>query len=164
MFVIISLLLTGCSSGKEQNIDNPCEIAKGSSILSYYDSTDKISKDDFDILDLEPENVIGIANRNKNCVIIKDNVIRCFYIVDDNIVTYKQISVGDSVDKVKDTFEHEGEMPDHKTYSVIFNGTMEEDPANQNKQDNWVWINYITDGSQITQILIYDVKYGRELK
>ena len=47
---------------------------------------------------------------------------------------------------------------------VIFNNNVEEDPTNQNKEDNWIWINYITDGSQITQIQIYDVKYGREMR
>ena len=47
---------------------------------------------------------------------------------------------------------------------VIFNGTIEEDPTNQNKQDSWIWINYITDGSQITKVQIYDVKFGREMR
>lgn len=43
---------------------------------------------------------------------------------------------------------------------VLFNANTEEDPTNQNKEDNWIWITYYTDGSQITSIQIYDVLYG----
>lgn len=40
----------------------------------------------------------------------------------------------------------------------------EQDPANPDKEDTWIWITYFTDGSKITSIQIYDVKYGSELK
>ena len=40
---------------------------------------------------------------------------------------------------------------------VIFNDGVEEDPKNQNKEDDWLWINYITDSKNIIQIQIYDI-------
>ena len=40
------------------------------------------------------------------------------------------------------------------------------DPTSQNKsaEDDWLLIEYRTDGKNITRISIYDVKYGRELR
>uniref|UniRef100_UPI00155EB572 hypothetical protein n=1 Tax=Acetivibrio ethanolgignens TaxID=290052 RepID=UPI00155EB572 len=67
-----------------------------------------------------------------------------------------------TLNKIEDNFSYEYKSGDN--YMVIFNNNVEENPTNQNKEDSWIWINYITDGSQITQIQIYDVKYGREMR
>ncbi len=165
LLVTSLILLSGCSHGEsnETSVNNPYEIAKDTSTLSYYDTEDNIAIDGFDILDLKPQNVIGTKNQDKNCIIIKDNVIRCIYIVDKEIVTYNQISVGDDIDKIENVFNQISQLKD--TYSVLFNNdNTEEDPANQNKEDTWIWITYYTDGSKITSIQIYDVLYGRELQ
>ena len=166
LFLLIAslFLLSGCSNSKsnENNVNNPYEIAKGTYILSYYDTEDSIDMEGFKILKNEPSNVIGILNQSDNRIIVNNGTIRCIYIVDENIITYKGISVGDSVDKIENTFEHEYKLNDY--YSVLFNNDKEEDPANQNQEDAWIWITYFTDGSKITSIQIYDVLYGSELK
>lgn len=165
LLLITSLfLISGCSQSKsnEINVNNPYEVAKGTSILSYYDTEENINLDGFEILKNEPSNVIGICNQSDNRIIVNNGTIRSIYIVDENIITYKGISVGDSIDKIENTFEHEYKINDY--YKVIFNNNIEEDPANPNKEDAWIWIAYYTDGSKITSILIYDVLYGSELK
>ena len=89
----------------------------------------------------------------------------CNYYYDDNcnkrLLTNRR-HILDKINLIEDAFAYEYKI-DNK-YMVIFNGTIEEDPTNQNKQDDWLWINYITDGSQITKIQIYDVKFGREMR
>lgn len=165
LLLITSLfLLSGCSQSKsnEINVNNPYEVAKGTSTLSYYDTEDNISTDDFTILERKPSNIIGIREQNNNCIIIHDGTIRCIYIVDEDIMTYKGISVGDNIDKLDDIFSNASQFQD--AYSVLFNGIAEEDPANPNKEDTWIWITYFNDGSKITSIQIYDVLYGSELK
>lgn len=163
-FIALLFLLSGCSQSKsdEISVNNPYEIAKGKSTLSYYDTEDNIGIDGFNILNLEPQNIIGIQNQNENCIIIKDEIIRCIYIVDKDITTYNQISVGDSIDKIEDNYEYEYKTGSY--YNVVFNGNIEDDLTNQNKEDDWICITYYTDDSKITSIQIFDVKYGREAK
>lgn len=49
-------------------------------------------------------------------------------------------------------------------YSVLFNGSTEVNPTETDKDDSWIWINYTYDNDKITDISIYDVKYGREMR
>lgn len=163
-FIALLFLLSGCSQNKSEEIsvNNPYEIAKGATTLSYYDTEDNISIEDFKILDLNPENIIGIQNQNDNRIIIKDGIIRCIYIVDKDISTYNQISVGDSIDKIEKKYEYEYKTGSY--YNVVFNGNIEDDLTNQNKEDSWICITYYTDNNIITSIQIYDVKYGREAR
>lgn len=161
-FIALLFLLSGCSQSKSEEIsvNNPYEIAKGTTTLSYYDTKDDINIEEFTILEREPSNIIGIRQQSNNCIIVHDGMIRCIYIVDEDIITYKGISVGDSIDKLDDTFSNISQSQD--IYSVLFNDSTEEDPVNQNKEDTWIWITYYTDEEKITSIQIYDVKYGRE--
>ena len=160
-FIVISFLLTGCSSQtevQETAINNPYEISIDNEILSYYGNKDSIPKS-FDVLDISASN---LQNDSNNVLVNNENSIRCISVTNKDVITYNQISVGDKIDLIEDAFAYEYKI-DNK-YMVIFNGTIEEDPTNQNKQDSWIWINYITDGSQITKIQIYDVKFGREMR
>ena len=160
-FIVISFLLTGCSSKtevQETTINNPYEISIDNDILSYYGNKDSIPKS-FDVLDISASN---LQNDSNNVLVNNENSIRCISVTNKDVITYNQISVGDKISLIEDTFAYEYNI-DNK-YMVIFNGTTEEDPTNQNKQDSWIWINYITDGSQITKIQIYDVKFGREMR
>lgn len=160
-FIVISFLLTGCSSKtevQETTINNPYEISIDNEILSYYGNKDSIPKS-FDVLDISTSN---LQNDSNNVLVNNENSIRCISVTNKDVITYNQISVGDKISLIEDTFSYEYKI-DNK-YMVIFNGTMEEDPTNQNKQDSWLWINYITDGSQITKIQIYDVKFGSEMR
>ena len=160
-FIVISFLLTGCSSKtevQETTINNPYEISIDNEILSYYGNKDSIPKS-FDVLDISASN---LQNDSNNVLVNNENSIRCISVTNKDVITYNQISVGDKINLIEDEFAYEYKI-DNK-YMVIFNGTIEEDPTNQNKQDSWLWINYITDGSQITKIQIYDVKFGRDMR
>ena len=160
-FIVISILLTGCSSKtevQETTINNPYEIVINNEILSYYGNKDDIPKS-FDVLDISASN---LQNDSNNILVNNENSIRCISVTNKDVITYSQISVGDNINLIEDTFIHEYKM-DNK-YMVIFNGVTEEDPTNQNKEDDWIWINYITDGSKITKIQIYDVKFGSQMR
>lgn len=88
-------------------------------------------------------------------------MIRCINISDKDVITYKQISVGDDVNKIKKAFNYERKIGND--YNVIFYENTEEDPTNENQEESWTSIFYITDGSKITGIQISDVKYRRTL-
>ena len=160
-FIVISFLLTGCSSkteAQEMTINNPYEISIGNDILSYYGNKDDIPKS-FDVLNISASN---LQNDGNNILVNDENSIRCISITNEDVITYKQISVGDGISLIEDTFIHEYKI--ENKYIVIFNGNTEEDPTNQNKEDSWILINYITNGSQITKIQIYDVKFGSKMR
>jgi len=156
-FIAILFLLTGCS---QVMVNNPHEISINGKILSYGDSEDNIDIKFFNIGDSATD---VIPNKDENMIDVNDDGnIRCISIVDNKITTYKNISVGDSINKIEESFEHEYNM--NNNYMVIFNNEIEEDPMNQNKEEDWLWINYITDGKNITRIQIYDCKYGNEMR
>ena len=160
--IILLLFLTGCSSGKEQNaiINNPYEISIKDKTLSYYDTESQINEDEFEIFN---DGLKAIQNTTNN-IIVTDQYekIRCISITDSKIITYGQIAVGDSIEKVTDTFNNEYKMNDNK-YCVLFNESQEEDPMNEQKDDSWIWINYLTENDTIVRIQIYDVKFGENL-
>lgn len=162
-FFLITLLfvLSGCSKNESNEIiiNNPYEIAKGETTLSYYDTEDQISIDGFNVI----ENTIqNFQDKNNNIIVNDDGKIRCITIVDNITKTFKSISVGDNVNKIEESFDNE--YQNGNNYMILFNNDVEEDPTNPDKEDTWVWIIYSTDESKITSIQIYDVKYGSELK
>ena len=152
-FDSFAFLLSGCS--KEISVNKPYEIVKGTSTLSYFDTEDNISIDDFNIIENDIQDFEDI---NDNIIVNDDEVIRCITIVSDTVKTFQSISVGDSIDKIEDTFDYERRYTND--YIVFFADDKEEDSAIQNKEDSWIWITYRTDGSKITSIMIFDVKYG----
>lgn len=89
--------------------------------------------------------------------------VRAFRVKNEAVRTYKDIAVGDSIEKVKDAFEYEFES-DVDVYSVLFNGNIEVDPEEDYKKNSRLWINYKYEDDIIISIRIYDVKYGRELQ
>lgn len=128
-------------------VQSPQSISDGENAISYYDKSDTES-----FLDFKNE---VIAN--------EDGIIRCFNINSSDIITYKGISVRDNISKVEDYYEYEYAIGDTK-YSVLFNGSTEVNPTETDKDDSWIWINYTYDNDKITNISIYDVKYGREMR
>lgn len=157
--IIISFLLTGCNEIKKQEIPiNPYEIAIKNKILSYYDIKENVPNT-FNVLDISLDN---IQNINNNILIDTDGNIRYISIINNDIITYNNISVGNKINKIEDNFLYEYKSGNN--YMVIFNKNSEEQSINQNKKDDWFWINYITDGTKITQIQLYDVKFGNEMK
>lgn len=160
--IILLLFLTGCSSEKEQNaiINNPYGISIKDEILSYYDAESQINKDEFEIFN---DGLKAMQNTTNN-IIVTDQYekIRCISITDSKIITYGQIAVGDSIEKVIDTFGNEYKINDND-YCVLFNEGQEEDPMSEQKDDSWIWINYLTENDTIVRIQIYDVKFGTNL-
>lgn len=159
-FILLLFSLTGCSETKSQEVTTnaPYEILINDTTFGYYDTKNNVPNE-FNVLKNSLSNSQSIGN---NVLIDTNGMIRCISVADKTVKTYKGISVGDNINKIKNIFSCEYKIGDN--YMVIFNNNVEEDPTNQNKEDNWIWINYITDGSQITQIQIYDVKYGREMR
>lgn len=159
LFIAFSFCLTGCvPQGKTNStgINNPYDINVNGNILSYN------SKDNIDtkIFKIGTSTTDVIPNKEENIIDINDDgIIRCVSIVDNKIITYNNISVGDPINKIEESYEYEYKSDNN--YMVIFDENIEEDPMNQNKEDNWLWINYITDGKNITRIQIYDYKYGK---
>lgn len=121
---------------------------------------DNVEIDEFDFS--KSENSIELGSPDENRIVIIDGKIRCIYIADDEIVTYNQISVGDKIDKIENSFQYE--YGSGTIYSVFFDGNTEENAINQDKEDTWIEIVYHTDGSRITSIMICDVLYGREAR
>lgn len=161
LLVTLFLGISGCSSNESNtiNVNNPYEIAKDTSMLSYYDIEENINIDGFNVVE---NNFQNFQDKNNNIIVNDDGKIRCITIVDDTVKTFQSISIGDSIDKIENAFEHEYKLNNY--YNVVFNNNTEEDLANQNKEDTWICITYYTDGSKITLIQIYDVLYGREAR
>jgi len=155
-------LLSGCSQNNSNEIDinNPYEIAKGASTLSYYDTEEDIDIDDFNVLEVSIDNY---QEKNNNILVNKEGKIRCITITDPLVKTYQSIYVGDSVDKIEDSFKYEYQSSNNY-YMVLFNDNIEEDSANQNKEDDWIIIMYIIEDSKITSIRMFDVMFGREFR
>lgn len=160
-FIALLFLLSGCSQSKSEEIsvNNPYEIAKGSITLSYYDIEDNIGIDGFNIVE---NNLQNFKDKNDNIIINDDGSIRCITVVNDKVKTFQSISVGDSTEKIEESFDNE--YQNGNNYMVLFNNDIEEAPTNVDKEDSWIWITYYTEEEKITLIQIYDVKYGRELR
>lgn len=160
-FIALLFLLSGCSQSKseEVSVNNPYEITKGSTTLSYYDTEDNIGIDGFNIVE---NNLQNFQDKNDNIIVNDDGSIRCITVVDDTVKTFQSISVGDGTEKIEESFDNE--YQNGNNYMVLFAGETEQNPANPSKEDSWIWITYFTDDSKITSIQIYDVKYGREIQ
>lgn len=154
-FIVISFLLIGCSSTQ---VNNPYEICIKNEIFSYYDNKEEIPKS-FNLLDISIKNH---QDENNNVLVNQDNEIRSISIVDKNITTYKQISVGDNISKVQNNFSNVYTI-DNIIYTVAFDDSVEKDIKSPDKEDDWIYINYITKDSIITRIIIYDAKFGRSM-
>ena len=159
--LLISILLCGCSQ-KQSNliVSNPYELDVNGDVLSYYDDKSNFKSCGFEILN----NALKSTQSKRNNIFVnKEDHIRNIVVVDKNIITYKGISVGDGVNKILNNFEYENPLGDN--YSVLFDGTTEINSKDKStKQDDFIWINYTTNGKTIEKIAICDVLYGREMK
>lgn len=158
-FIALLFLLSGCSQSKSEEVvvNNPYEIAKGATTLSYYDTEDSISVDGFNIVE---NNLQNFQDKNDNIIVNDDGIIRCITVVSDTVKTFQSISVGDNIEKIEESFDNE--YQNGNNYMVLFDNDIEEDPTNIDKEDSWIWITYFIDDNKVISIQIYDVKYGRE--
>ena len=129
-FVALLFLLSGCSqsNSEEVSVNNPYEIAKGANTLSYYDTEDSISVDGFNIVE---NNLQNFQDKNDNIIVNDDGTIRCITVVSDTVKTFQSISVGDSTEKVEESFDNE--YQNGNNYMVLFAGGTEQDLANPDK-------------------------------
>jgi hypothetical protein len=100
-----------------------------------------------------------------NFKVNENNEIRYIEIEGTEVRTYKNISVGDSIDKVKSSFKYESEVG--SLTSVLLNGEDEIEVSANKPMDNstnYLWINYMSEDDVITKILIYDQTYGMYMK
>ena len=161
LILLLSLSLCGCSQ-KQSNLteSNPYEIIVNGDTLSYYDDKSNFERCGFEVLN---NALKSLQLKQNNIFVNKEEHIRNIVVVDENIITYKGISVGDSVSKISNNFKYENSLGNN--YSVLFDKTIEINPKDKSvKQDVFIWINYITNGKTIKKITICDVLYGKELR
>lgn len=164
LFLTLLFLLSGCSGGKakEISVNHPYEIAKGTSTLSYYDTGDNIHMEGIRVEELTDYHWPELIEQMESFILVNDGKVRYIFIADEDVVTYRQISVGDDIDKVKKAFRQIRQRDDE--YGVLFNKDDEEEPFGENKEDDWICIDYRTDGSKITAIFIRDVTFTNKLR
>ena len=159
--LLLSILLCGCSQKQSNSmISNPYEIGVNGNVLSYYDNKSNFESCGFEILN----NALKSTQSKQNNVFVnKEDHVRNIVVADKDIITYKGISVGDDVNKILNNFEYENSLGDN--YSVLFDGTTEINSKDKSaKQDDFIWINYTTNGKIIEKIAICDVLYGKEMR
>lgn len=91
-----------------------------------------------------------------------DNEVRSITITNKDVKTYKDISVGDKIEKVQFNYNYENEMGDN--IFVTINGNEEIDPKTENKPVDTIYINYYYDNDTITKIAIYDATYATTMR
>lgn len=162
VLILITFILSGCSNAKNSSakVENPYEINVKGEILSYYGDKTDFENIGFEVLNSS----LKSSQSNKNNIFVNnEDAIRNIVITDKNTSTYKGIVVGDSIDKIESSFINEVNLK--TSYAVLFDGTNEIDPKNDDiKKDNCIWINYTTNGKTIEKIAIYDVLYGKEMR
>jgi len=91
-------------------------------------------------------------------VLNKNNEIRCIYIKSKDIVTFKGISVGDSINKAEAAYKYEDKTAN--TLSVAFNGLHEIDlPTHKSTGNCTRIIYYVNSDGKIEKIQICDNLY-----
>lgn len=129
-------------------------------MLSYYGEKSDFENSGFDIVYKALE---SSQSKKNNVFVNKEGSVRNIVITNKDVVTYQNISVGDSIDKIKNTFNYEVNLK--TSYAVLFDKSTEINPKDDsNKQDDFIWINYTTNGKTIEKITIYDVLYGKEMR
>ena len=91
-----------------------------------------------------------------------DNEVRSITITNKDVKTYKDISVGDKIEKVQFDYNFEHEMGNN--IFVTIDGDKEIDPETENKSEDTIYINYYYDNDTITKIAIYDATYATTMR
>lgn len=87
-----------------------------------------------------------------------DNKVRSITITNKEVKTYKNISVGDKIEKVQSDYNYENEIGN--TILVTIDDDKEIDLETENKPEDTIYINYYYDNDTITKIAIYDAIYA----
>lgn len=161
VFTMAALLLCACS---KKGINDPSELSVKDKIIQYSDTKETVDdllgdSDKSEILHYDSyiyDDALEIIYDEK------DN-IRYIKITDKSVTTYKDISVGDSINKVAEEFDYE-QINGSRGY-VLFNGNEEEDQTSRDRKDDWIFITYnIDDFDEIEEIYICDIKFAKFMK
>ena len=146
MYVIILIsLLTGCNKNDNKLQSNQIEYEN--KILTY----DTADIDDVFFTD-------GI-----NLQINKENKVRKIELTNKNVKTYNDISVGDKIEKVQSSYNHECKIGENSFYVMIDNN--KEIPTDtKTTSDNTIIISYYYDNDIIANICVYDNKFATEFR
>lgn len=175
LFTAFLFLLSGCQkdspepqkdSHESLKVEHPYQLLKGEDLISYYYSADDIP-DSAGFLRLENtmENISKIQKTEEDCVVVNEKEeIRSVMIKSGDVVTYREISVGDPIEKVTDSFQHALQKGD--AYEVAFKKDEEVDLSGQAGDGNndWIWIIYYVQDSKITMIQIADTNFMQFFK
>jgi hypothetical protein len=156
---VSAMLLCSCSS----KISHPSEIEVGKTIKYGETKTDVVKS----LGEGKEEAVLSYKcykyKEGVEFVYNKDGILRYIKVIDEDVDTYMDISVGDDVGKVADMFQYE--MPYHGGYTVLFDGKKEVDQTVQKKDNDWIYISYdADDNGRIDNITILDVGYARYMR
>ena len=139
---ILFLFLTGCN--KKINTDNQIKANQ----IVYKQKTLTYNTSDIDEV---------FFNDGIDLVINKENNVRSINITNNEVETYKNISVGDPLSKLQSSYEYEEEMGSN--VFVVIDGE-NEIPAISEKSDDSIYINYTCENNKVMSITIYDSKYA----
>ena len=139
-------------------VKNPYEMKINGKIISYYDKEEDI---DADLVESIYDWSI-ILHRNENVVYVNDNgEIRYLFSDDKKINTYKNIHVGDEVNKIQNSFKSPyrlGSSDLSCTYIVAFDDKNNEiDTESQGFYNVYIRISYVIEDNKIEYIIIDDV-------
>lgn len=167
LFITLVFTLAGCSK-TEQIINNPYEIALDNEILSYYGNVEDIPEECI-VTEASFLNFYEFNSNNDDDVMIaidNNNSIRGINIKNKDVITYKQISVGDDANLLKNIFSNllSFETTQQSVYTVAFNENGEINLKGLHEmdyEDSWIFITYVAANSKITEISIGDSRYHR---
>lgn len=134
---------------------HPYEIKYGNEVISYYDSEDEI---------LQLSSSIEIRSKlmfwddsYPISVYIDRGKIRMINIESEDVTVYGNISVGDNISKIANTFDYEQEV-NNGLYTVLFSNNKEVDENSVEYNDNNLYIYFYSADDIINRISILDAK------
>lgn len=147
-------------------VDNPKMIVDNEYMLEFNATyVESYFLKNYDIYSLDSESIQAWVNKgtiNNAAMLDSGGVVRGISIVTPEVLTFKDIQVGDSVNKVLETFEFEQQLGNG--YQVLCMDNKEVDRRLVRLEDTPVSITYIIDGETIVQIDISDSKYQQVLR
>lgn len=147
-------------------VDNPKMIVDDEYMLEFNATyVESYFLKNYDIYSLDSESIQAWVNKgtiNNAAMLDSGGVVRGISIVTPEVLTFKDIQVGDSVNRVLETFEFEQQLGNG--YQVLCMDNKEVDRRLVRLEDTPVSITYIIDGETIVQIDISDSKYQQVLR
>lgn len=160
LVLCVGMMIAGCgqSDNNGGTALTPGQMKCGDSVLTYndtYTETEGVGVTDALIK-------ISLSELENAVVLGENGEIRVLYTENDSVTTYKNIRVGDDVDKIKDNFEYE--YKDGIQYWVMFDGETEVVPTNTEAEDDGIVLIYTCEDGKINSIMIYDNKFAKTMK